>query len=192
MTFAPNFLLSKLAKGLSTEASKYQGRFNLSTLKRINSGGEAVVTSTVKAFFEALNLVRAPGSDDLTVELAAGFGMTETWLVVLVLFILPCTDLFTVLAQSMTAFNVPSPTLERISPPLSFCPSVVETLVWRCALSPLRMVAPPFVTGSLANFSSVAQCCLSSTTTIPPLPSRALLRVAGSGPATSASSRMER
>ena len=157
LTFAPNFLLSKLAKDLSARASKLQGSFNLGTLKRINSGGEAVVTSTVKAFFEALNLVRAPGSDDLTVELAAGFGMTETWLVVLVLFILHCPDLFTVLDRSMTAFHAPSPTLERISPPWSFCPSVAETLVWRCALSPLRTVPPPFVTESLVNFSSAVQ-----------------------------------
>lgn len=79
MTFAPNFLISKLAKELSAKASQLNGSFNLGSLKRINSGGEAVVTSTVKAFCEALNLVRAPGLDDLTLEMAAGFGMTETW-----------------------------------------------------------------------------------------------------------------
>lgn len=79
VTFCPNFLLSKLAKDLSAQASKLKGSFDLSSLKRINSGGEAVVTSTVKAFCEALNVVRAPGLDDLTVEVAAGFGMTETW-----------------------------------------------------------------------------------------------------------------
>jgi acyl-CoA synthetase (AMP-forming)/AMP-acid ligase II len=79
MTFAPNFLISKLAKDLSAKAPQFKGSFDLSSLKRINSGGEAVVTSTVKAFCEALNAVRAPGLDDLTVEIAAGFGMTETW-----------------------------------------------------------------------------------------------------------------
>lgn len=95
MTFAPNFLLSKLAKDLSAKASQLQGSFNLSSLKRINSGGEAVVTSTVKAFCEALNAIRAPGSDDLTIEVAAGFGMTETWSAAFVLHILPpCPDPF--------------------------------------------------------------------------------------------------
>jgi acyl-CoA synthetase (AMP-forming)/AMP-acid ligase II len=79
MTFAPNFLISKLAKDLSAKAPQLKGSFDLSSLKRINSGGEAVVTSTVKAFCEALNLVRAPGLGDLTLEMAAGFGMTETW-----------------------------------------------------------------------------------------------------------------
>jgi len=82
MTFAPNFLISKLAKDLSAKASQLKGAFDLSSLKRINSGGEAVVTSTVKAFCEALNAVRNPGCGDLTVEMAAGFGMTETWLAV--------------------------------------------------------------------------------------------------------------
>jgi len=87
MTFAPNFLISKLAKDLSAKASQLKGSFDLSSLKRINSGGEAVVTSTVKAFCEALNAVRNPGCDDLTVEMSAGFGMTETWLAVLALHI---------------------------------------------------------------------------------------------------------
>ena len=79
MTFAPNFLLSKLAKDLSAKASQLKGSFDLSSLRRINSGGEAAVTSTVKAFCEALNLVRDSGLDDLTIGVAAGFGMTETW-----------------------------------------------------------------------------------------------------------------
>lgn len=79
MTFAPNFLISKLAKDLSAKASQLKGSFDLSSLRRINSGGEAVVTSTVKAFCEALNAVRAPGLDDITLEVSAGFGMTETW-----------------------------------------------------------------------------------------------------------------
>ena len=79
MTFAPNFLISKLAKDLSAKASQLKGSFDLSSLKRINSGGEAVVTSTVKAFCEALDAIRTPGLEDLTLEMAAGFGMTETW-----------------------------------------------------------------------------------------------------------------
>ena len=85
MTFAPNFLISKLAKDLSAKASQLKGTFDLSSLKRINSGGEAVVTSTVKAFCEALNAVRNSGCGDLTVEMSAGFGMTETWLAALAL-----------------------------------------------------------------------------------------------------------
>jgi acyl-CoA synthetase (AMP-forming)/AMP-acid ligase II len=56
-----------------------KGCFDLSSLERLNSGGEAVVTSTVKAFCEALNAIRAPGLEDLILEVAAGFGMTETW-----------------------------------------------------------------------------------------------------------------
>ena len=96
MTFAPNFLISKLAKDLSAKASQLKGSFDLSSLKRINSGGEAVVTSTVKAFFEALDAVRGPGCDDLTIEMAAGFGMTETWLAVLALRI---TSLILILSQ---------------------------------------------------------------------------------------------
>ena len=133
MTFAPNFLLSKLAKDLSAKASQLQGSFNLSSLKRINSGGEAVVTSTVKAFFEALNLIRAPGSDDLTIEMAAGFGMTETWLVAPVLYnlslVLISFFFFTVLVRSTTAFHALFPTPERISPPSSSCPLVAETVM---------------------------------------------------------------
>lgn len=157
MTFAPNFLLSKLAKGLSSKASELQGSFNLSSLKRINSGGEAVVTSTVKAFFEALNLVRSPGSGDLTVEMAAGFGMTETWFVVLVLYPLPRPDFSAVLVRSTTASNAPSPTLESTSPPPSFCPSAVEPVVWRCASSPLRMAPPSSVVANPVNFNFVAR-----------------------------------
>ena len=157
LTFAPNFLLSKFAKDLSAKASQLQGSFDLSSLQRINSGGEAVVTSTVKAFFQALNLIRAPGSDDLTIEMAAGFGMTETWLVVPVLSIFPCPDFSTVLVLSMTAFRALFPTLERNFSPPSSCPLVAESVVWRCASSPLRMVSPPFVTESPVSFSSVVR-----------------------------------
>ena len=82
VTFAPNFLISKLAKDISAKAPELKGSFDLSSLRRVSSGGEAVVKSTVKAFCEALNAVRAPVHGDLTIEMAAGFGMTETWLVV--------------------------------------------------------------------------------------------------------------
>ena len=84
MTFAPNFLISKLSKDLvSSKLAHLHGTFDLSSLKRINSGGEAVVTSTVKSFFEALNVVRG-GADkgELVIEFSAGFGMTETWFVI--------------------------------------------------------------------------------------------------------------
>jgi len=157
MTFAPNFLLSKLAKDLSASASKLSGSVDLSSLQRINSGGEAVVTSTVKAFCEALNAVRAPGLGDLTVEVAAGFGMTETWLAVFALCILLDPDFFTAPVRSTTVSHALSPTPGIISPPPSFCPLVAESAVWRCVSSPLRMVALSFVTESLVNSSSVAQ-----------------------------------
>ena len=122
MTFAPNFLISKLAKDLSAKASQLKGSFDLSSLKRINSGGEAVVTSTLKAFCEALNAVRAPGNGDLTIEVAAGFGMTETWLGVFFLYILPSHPyLSTALVPSTVAFHALSPILARISPPSSSC-----------------------------------------------------------------------
>jgi acyl-CoA synthetase (AMP-forming)/AMP-acid ligase II len=80
MTFAPNFLISKLSKDLvSSKLAHLHGTFDLSSLKRINSGGEAVVTSTVKSFFEALNVVRGADKGELVIEFSAGFGMTETW-----------------------------------------------------------------------------------------------------------------
>jgi acyl-CoA synthetase (AMP-forming)/AMP-acid ligase II len=81
LTFAPNFLISKLAKDLSSsKVSHLKGTFDLSSLKRINSGGEAVVTSTVQSFLEALYHIRGGEErNDIVMEMSAGFGMTETW-----------------------------------------------------------------------------------------------------------------
>ena len=132
MTFAPNFLISKLAKDLLAEASRLEAHFDLSSLKRIISGGEAVVTSTVKAFCEALNAVRAPGRGDLTFEMAAGFGMTETWLAVFASHAHVYPDSFAAPVQSLTPFRAPSPTPARTSLPLSSCLSVMGSMVWKC------------------------------------------------------------
>jgi acyl-CoA synthetase (AMP-forming)/AMP-acid ligase II/thioesterase domain-containing protein len=80
LTFAPNFLISKLARDLSSsKLSHLNGTFDLSSLRRINSGGEAVVSSTVTSFLQALNNVRGGAQrENIVVEVSAGFGMTET------------------------------------------------------------------------------------------------------------------
>ncbi|KAG1824118.1 atromentin synthetase [Suillus variegatus] len=49
LSFAPNFLLSKLTRDLEKRTDLF-GTFDLSSIKRINSGGEAVVSKTAKAF----------------------------------------------------------------------------------------------------------------------------------------------
>jgi acyl-CoA synthetase (AMP-forming)/AMP-acid ligase II len=81
LTFSPNFLISKLATDLSSpKLSHLHGTFDLSSLKRINSGGEAVVSSTVKSFLETLHAVTGGvANGDRVIEFSAGFGMTETW-----------------------------------------------------------------------------------------------------------------
>jgi len=80
LTFAPNFLLSKIAKDLaSPKLAHLHGTFDLSSLKRINSGGEAVVTATVKLFLESLYALRGGNfREDIAITMSAGFGMTET------------------------------------------------------------------------------------------------------------------
>ncbi|KAG9312397.1 atromentin synthetase [Chiua virens] len=76
ITFAPNFLLAKLTRDLERRTDLF-GTFNLSSLKRINSGGEAVVSKTAKAFVSVLkNLTNDPAV--LNFVISPGFGMTET------------------------------------------------------------------------------------------------------------------
>lgn len=77
VTFAPNFLLSKLTRDLEKRTDLF-GTFDLSSIARINSGGEAVVSKTAKAFIATLkNLTRDPSK--LSCVISPGFGMTETW-----------------------------------------------------------------------------------------------------------------
>ena len=77
IVFAPNFLLAKLTRDLEKRNELF-GTFNLSSLGRINSGGEAVVSKTAQAFTMLKNLSNDP---NWSFAISAGFGMTETWLV---------------------------------------------------------------------------------------------------------------
>ena len=77
VTFAPNFLLAKLTRDFEKRTDLF-GTFDLSSITRINSGGEAVVSKTAKAFVATLeNLTRDPSK--LSFVISPGFGMTETW-----------------------------------------------------------------------------------------------------------------
>ncbi|KAG1837118.1 atromentin synthetase [Suillus subalutaceus] len=49
LAFGPNFLLSKLTRDLEKRSDLF-GCFDLSSIKRINSGGEAIVSKTAQAF----------------------------------------------------------------------------------------------------------------------------------------------
>ncbi|KIM60237.1 hypothetical protein SCLCIDRAFT_1217003 [Scleroderma citrinum Foug A] len=76
IVFAPNFLLAKLTHDLEARSDLF-GQLDLSSLKRINSGGEAIVSKTVQAFIIALkNLSHNPSN--LYFAVSPGFGMTET------------------------------------------------------------------------------------------------------------------
>ncbi|KIJ15165.1 hypothetical protein PAXINDRAFT_77684 [Paxillus involutus ATCC 200175] len=75
LAFAPNFLLAKLTRDLE-KRSDLLGKFDLSSIKRINSGGEAVVSSTAQAFARTLQNLAKDG--DASFVISAGFGMTET------------------------------------------------------------------------------------------------------------------
>ncbi|KAI6026071.1 atromentin synthetase [Pisolithus marmoratus] len=75
IAFAPNFLLAKLARDLEKRNELF-GAFNLSSLRRINSGGEAVVSKTAQAFAATLKNLNKDSNASITI--AAGFGMTET------------------------------------------------------------------------------------------------------------------
>ncbi|KAG1824782.1 atromentin synthetase [Suillus subaureus] len=76
LAFAPNFLLSKLTRDLEKRTDLF-GHFDLSSIKRINSGGEAVVSKTAKAFAGTMKqLSKNPSA--VSFVISAGFGMTET------------------------------------------------------------------------------------------------------------------
>ena len=78
IAFAPNFLLAKVTRDLENRNDLF-GKFNLSSLRRVNSGGEAVVSSTAVAFSKTLRNLAKNG--DASFVISAGFGMTETWYV---------------------------------------------------------------------------------------------------------------
>ncbi|KAG2106151.1 atromentin synthetase [Suillus discolor] len=76
LSFAPNFLLSKLTRDLEKRTDLF-GTFDLSSIKRINSGGEAVVSKTAKAFSATMKqLSKNPSA--VSFDISPGFGMTET------------------------------------------------------------------------------------------------------------------
>ncbi|KAH7884191.1 atromentin synthetase [Phlebopus sp. FC_14] len=76
VAFAPNFLLSKLTRDLE-KRTDLVGCFDLSSVTRMNSGGEAVVSKTAQTFVSTLKrLSREPSKIDFVV--CPGFGMTET------------------------------------------------------------------------------------------------------------------
>ncbi|KAG0708145.1 atromentin synthetase [Suillus ampliporus] len=75
LTFAPNFLLAKLARDLEKRTDLY-GTFDLSSIKQITSGGESVVSKTAKAFVATMKrLSKNPSA--VTFVISVGFGMTE-------------------------------------------------------------------------------------------------------------------
>ncbi|OJA20306.1 hypothetical protein AZE42_08331 [Rhizopogon vesiculosus] len=76
ITFSPNFLIAKLKRDLE-KRSDLIGTFDLSSIKRIISGGEAVVSKTAQSFVAVLKkLARDPFKVSLIIS--PGFGMTET------------------------------------------------------------------------------------------------------------------
>ncbi|KAG1764888.1 atromentin synthetase [Suillus placidus] len=74
LTFAPNFLLSKLTRDLEKHTDLF-GCFDLSSIRRINSGGEAIVSKTAQAFAA---MVKKFSKNTASFLISAGFGMTET------------------------------------------------------------------------------------------------------------------
>jgi acyl-coenzyme A synthetase/AMP-(fatty) acid ligase len=77
IAFSPNTLLAKLARDLEKK-SDLIGTFDLSSIKRINSGGEAVVSKTAQSFVAMLKkLARDPFK--VSFVISPGFGTTETW-----------------------------------------------------------------------------------------------------------------
>ncbi|KAH7886719.1 putative quinone synthetase [Phlebopus sp. FC_14] len=75
VAFAPNFLLAKLTRDLEKRTDLF-GTFNLSSIKRINSGGEAVVSKTAQAF--ATTIKNLAKDSNASFVISPGFGMTET------------------------------------------------------------------------------------------------------------------
>ncbi|KAG2066630.1 atromentin synthetase [Suillus decipiens] len=74
LAFAPNFLLSKLTRDLEKHTDLF-GCFDLSSIKRINSGGEAVIFKTAQAFAV---MMKNFSKNFTSFVISAGFGMTET------------------------------------------------------------------------------------------------------------------
>ncbi|KAG2753809.1 atromentin synthetase [Suillus brevipes Sb2] len=76
VAFSPNFLLAKLTRDLE-KRSDLIGAFDLSSIKRINSGGEAVISKAAQSF---VNVLKKLSRDPLKVSfvISPGFGMTET------------------------------------------------------------------------------------------------------------------
>lgn len=76
VAFSPNFLLAKLTRDLE-KRTDLVGTFDLSSIKRINSGGEAVISKTAQSFVAVLKKL---AQDPLKVSfvISPGFGMTET------------------------------------------------------------------------------------------------------------------
>ncbi|KAG1880784.1 atromentin synthetase [Suillus subluteus] len=72
--FAPNFLLSKLTRDLEKRTDLF-GCFDLSSIKRINSGGEALVSKTAKAFAA---MMKKFSKNSVSFAISPGFGMSET------------------------------------------------------------------------------------------------------------------
>ncbi|OJA10654.1 hypothetical protein AZE42_07277 [Rhizopogon vesiculosus] len=76
IAFGPNFLLAKLTRDLE-KRSDLTGAFDLSSIKRINSGGEAIISKTAQSFVAVLKkLARDPFK--VSFVISPGFGMTET------------------------------------------------------------------------------------------------------------------
>jgi thioesterase domain-containing protein len=76
VAFSPNFLLAKLTRDLE-KRSDLIGAFNLSSIKRINSGGEAVISKTAQSFVTVLKKL-AKDPFKVSFVISPGFGMTET------------------------------------------------------------------------------------------------------------------
>ncbi|KAG1864950.1 atromentin synthetase [Suillus subalutaceus] len=74
LAFAPNFLLSKLTRDLEKRTDLF-GCFDLSSIKRINSGGEALVSKTAKAFAA---MMKKFSKNSVSFAISPGFGMSET------------------------------------------------------------------------------------------------------------------
>ncbi|OAX38735.1 atromentin synthetase [Rhizopogon vinicolor AM-OR11-026] len=76
ITFSPGFFIAKLTRDLE-KRSDLIGTFDLSSLKCICTGGEAVLSTTAQSFVAVLkNLARDPSK--VSFIISSGFGMTET------------------------------------------------------------------------------------------------------------------
>ncbi|KAG1869226.1 atromentin synthetase [Suillus tomentosus] len=76
LAFAPNFLLSKLTRDLEKRTDLF-GWFDLSSIRRINSGGEATVSKTAQAFAVMMKKF-SKNPSAVSFVISPGFGMTET------------------------------------------------------------------------------------------------------------------